>query len=153
MLAAMATHAKQLETAEVAYAAINEADKVHYIQYIRELPSKEARNAEMAVLTGNYQDAENILLQAGLSFRAILLNIYLHQWEKALDLAIKHKTHVDTVLAYRMKYLNRFDKEENVKKFQQYMNEVDIDWEKIATKIEAEFQKESETNRKTAGVR
>ena len=28
MLAAMATHAKQLETAEVAYAAINEADKV-----------------------------------------------------------------------------------------------------------------------------
>ena len=30
MLAAMATHAKQLETAEVAYAAINEADKVHF---------------------------------------------------------------------------------------------------------------------------
>ena len=28
MLAAMSTHAKQLETAEVAYAAINEADKV-----------------------------------------------------------------------------------------------------------------------------
>ena len=50
----------------------------------------------MAVLTGNYQDAENILLQAGLILRAILLNIYLHQWEKALDLAIKHKTHVDT---------------------------------------------------------
>ena len=33
--------------------------------------------------------------------RAILLNIYLHQWERALDLAVKHKTHVDTVLAYR----------------------------------------------------
>ena len=86
MLAAMATHSKQLETAEVAYSAINEADKVHYIQYIKELPSKEARNAEMAVLTGNYQDAENILLQGGLIFRAILLNVYLHQWEKALDL-------------------------------------------------------------------
>ena len=41
MLAAMATHSKQLETAEVAYSAINEADKVHYIQYIKELPSKE----------------------------------------------------------------------------------------------------------------
>ncbi len=144
MLAAMATHAKELETAEVAYAAINEADKVHYIQYIKELPSKEARNAEMAVLTGNYQDAENILLQAGLSFRAILLNIYLHQWEKALDLAIKHKTHVDTVLAYRTKHLNRFDKEEHIKKFQQYFNEVEIDWEKIAAKMEAEFLKENE---------
>ena len=71
---------------QVAYSAINEADKVHYIQYIKELPSKEARNAEMAVLTGNYQDAENILLQGGLIFRAILLNVYLHQWEKALDL-------------------------------------------------------------------
>ena len=48
----MATHAKHLETAEVAYSAIMEADKVHYIQYIRELPIKEVRNAEMAVLTG-----------------------------------------------------------------------------------------------------
>ena len=48
----MATHSKHLETAEVAYSAIMEADKVHYIQYIRELPVKEVRNAEMAVLTG-----------------------------------------------------------------------------------------------------
>jgi len=39
--------------------------------------------------------------QAGLVFRAILMNVYLHQWERALDLAIKNKTHVDTVLAYR----------------------------------------------------
>ena len=144
MLAAMATRAKQLETAEVAYAMINEADKVHYIQYIRELPSKEARNAEMAVLTGNYQDAENILLQAGLTFRAILLNIYLHQWEKALDLAIEHKTHVDTVLAYRIKYLNRFEREESIKKYTQYMDEVEIDWEKIAAKIEVDLKKEGE---------
>ena len=52
-LAGMSTHAKHLETAEVAYSAIMEADKVHYIQYIRELPIKEVRNAEMAVLTGN----------------------------------------------------------------------------------------------------
>ena len=46
---------RDLETAEIAYSAIQEADKVHYIQYIKEQPSKEARNAEMAVLTGNYQ--------------------------------------------------------------------------------------------------
>ena len=74
-----------------------------------------------------------MLLQAGLVFRAVLLNVYLHQWERALDLAVKvqtdiccanivnffdgevkklnilfqHKTHVDTVLAYRLKYLAR----------------------------------------------
>ena len=52
-LAAMATHAKHLETAEVAYSAIMEADKVHYIQYIKDLPLKELRNAEMSVLTEN----------------------------------------------------------------------------------------------------
>ena len=99
--------ARHLDTAEVAYAAIQEADKVHYIQYIKGLPLQEARNAEMAVMTGHYQDAENLLLQAGLTFRAVLLNIFLHQWERALDLAIRHKTHVDTVLAYRLKYLAR----------------------------------------------
>ena len=88
-LAGMSLHARVLATAEVAYAAIQEADKVHYIQYIKELPLKDVRNAEMAVMTGHYQDAENILLQAGLTFRAILLNIHLHQWERALDLSIK----------------------------------------------------------------
>ena len=104
-LAGLAVHSKQLDTAEVAYAAIQEADKVlrclnemltvmfseqvYYIQYIKELPLKEARAAEMAVMTGHYQDAENLLLQSGLIFRAVLLNIYLHQWERALDLAVK----------------------------------------------------------------
>ena len=38
--------------------------QVYYIQYIKELPLKEARAAEMAVMTGHYQDAENMLLQA-----------------------------------------------------------------------------------------
>ena len=174
----MATHSKHLETAEVAYSAIMEADKVHYIQYIRELPVKEVRNAEMAVLTGindfeigfwsiaihlvlnvfklgklffaniiilgNYADAETILLQAGLTFRAILMNIHLHQWEKALDLSIKHKTHVDTVLAYRIKHLQRCDAEETIDKYNAYMKEVDVDWEKVAQKVESEFQKERE---------
>jgi intraflagellar transport protein 80 len=141
-LAGMATQARHLDTAEAAYSAIQEADKVHYIQYIRELPLKEARDAEMAVLTGNYQDAENILLQAGLTFRAILLNIYLHQWDRALDLAIKHKTHVDTVLAFRVKHLARWEKEETLPKYKQYMKEVEIDWDKIAAKIDDEYYKE-----------
>lgn len=148
-LAGISTQARHLETAEVSYSAIQEADKVHYIQYIKELPSKEAQNAEMAVLTGNYQDAENILLQAGLTFRAILLNIYLHQWDRALDLAIKHKTHVDTVLAYRVKHLNRCDKDETIPRYIQYMKEVDIDWEKIGAKIEEEYHKEREMGGRT----
>ena len=39
--------------------------------------------------------------------------ILLHQCEKALELAMKNKTHEVTVLAYRLKYLARCDKEEN----------------------------------------
>jgi len=106
-LAGMAVTAKQLNTAEIAYTNLQEADKVYYIQYIRELPLKEVRAAEMSVLSGNYQDAESTLLQSGLIFRAILLNIYLHNWERGLDLAVKHRTHVDTVLAYRLKLIGK----------------------------------------------
>jgi len=31
---------------------------------------------------------------------------------RALELAVKHKTHVDTVLAHRQKFLQNFDKRE-----------------------------------------
>ena len=70
--------------------------------------------------------------------------MYLHQWERALDLAVRHKTHVDTVLAYRVKHLERCDKEETLKKYQQYMKEVEIDWDQIAAKLEDEFLKEKD---------
>ena len=43
---------------------------------------KDARNAEMALLCGSPQDAEAILLQAGLTFRAIMLNVQLYNWDR-----------------------------------------------------------------------
>ncbi|CAH1781800.1 unnamed protein product [Owenia fusiformis] len=143
-LAAMAAYNKELSTAEIAYAAINQADKVQYILHIKDIPSKEARNAEMALLCGNTQDAEGILLQGGLIFRGIMMNIQLYNWDRALELAVKHKTHVDTVLAYRKRYLGQFDRKEKNKRFLQYSEGVEIDWEKIETKIEMEYQKERE---------
>lgn len=39
---------------------------------------------------------------------------------RALELAVKHKTHVDTVLAYRQKYLDDFCKKETNQRFLQY---------------------------------
>ena len=39
---------------------------------------------------------------------------------RALELAVKHKTHVDTVLAYRQKYLQDFGLEESDNVFLQY---------------------------------
>ncbi|XP_027217373.1 intraflagellar transport protein 80 homolog [Penaeus vannamei] len=143
-LAAMATAYKELNTAEVAYAAINEVDKVQYIHYIREIPIKEARMAEMALMGGHISDAESILLQSGLYFRAIMLNLTTYNFERALQLAIKHRTHVDTVIAFRQRYLVRFNKKESSKAFQQYEKQVEVDWKKIQEKIELEFQTERE---------
>merc|ERR1719505_50896 len=97
----------------------------------------------MALFCRQPQEAETILLQANLVYRAIQMNIDLYNWERALELAVKHKTHVDTVLAYRQKYLDGFDRKETSKRFQQYAEGVEVDWEKINAKIEMELQKEA----------
>lgn len=49
---------------------------------------------------------------------------------RALELAVKHKTHVDTVLAYRQKYLNDFNKKETNERFLQYAEGVSscVNW-------------------------
>lgn len=60
---------------------------------------------------------------------------------RALDLAIKYKTHVDTVLAYRQKYLQSLDRPETDEKFLK-MRDVAIDWAAIQAKIEQENKKE-----------
>ncbi|XP_069831369.1 intraflagellar transport protein 80 homolog isoform X2 [Dendropsophus ebraccatus] len=143
-LAAMAIANKDMSTAEIAYAAIGEIDKVQYINSIKDLPSKESRLAHIQLFSGNFQDAEAIILQAGLIYQAIQLNIDSYNWERALELAVKHKTHVDTVLAYRQKFLNDFNKKETNKRFLQYAEGVEVDWEKIRAKIEMELVKERE---------
>ena len=65
-----------------------QADKVQFLQGIKDIPTKEARNAEMAVFSGQPQDAEAILLQAGLIFRAIMLNVQLFNWDRSVTLHI-----------------------------------------------------------------
>jgi intraflagellar transport protein 80 len=44
----------------------------------------------------------------------------------ALDLAVKHKTHLDTVVAYRKRYLDRFERPETNKKFLQFEENVSL---------------------------
>ncbi|RZF37993.1 hypothetical protein LSTR_LSTR006392 [Laodelphax striatellus] len=141
-LAAMAVKAKHLTTAEEAYAAINQVDKVAYIQHIKKIPLPAAQLAEMSLLGGNVQDAESLLLQNGLVFRAIMTNLLTHNWNRALELAVKHKTHVDTVLLHRKQYLSAFDKTETNRRFMQFTNEVDLDEDKIEQKIAFEYEKE-----------
>ena len=74
---------------------------MQFINYVKELPSEQSRNASFALYCKRINEAEQILLQAKLFYRAIKMNIKLFRWDRALELALQHKTHVDTVLAYR----------------------------------------------------
>ena len=100
--------------------------QVEYIQSIKAIPSEEGKQAELALFRRHPDEAERILLQASppLAYRAIKLNINLFRWARALDLALKHKVHIDTVLAYRQKYLQSFQREEVNQKFLQYFKQV-----------------------------
>uniref|UniRef100_A0AAV2J5C6 Intraflagellar transport 80 n=1 Tax=Knipowitschia caucasica TaxID=637954 RepID=A0AAV2J5C6_KNICA len=143
-LAGMAMASKELTTSEMAYAAIGELPRVQYIRFIKEQASKESCLAHMLLFGGQVAEAEAVLLQAGLVYQAIQVNIDLFNWERALELAVKHKTHVDTVLAFREKFLQKFGRKESNKSFLQYAEGVDVDWEKIQVKIEMEISKERE---------
>lgn len=149
-LAGMAMANRDLNTAEMAYAAIGELPRVQYINFIKEQPSKESSLAHMLMFSGHFQEAEATLLQAGLIYQAIQVNIDLFNWNRALELAVKHKTHVDTVLAYRGKFLQTFGRKETNKRFLQYSEGVEVDWEKIQAKIEMELSKEREKAANTA---
>ena len=101
---------------------------MEYIQYIKSIPSEEGRLAEMALFRRQPEEAERILLQSSppLVHRAIKLNLSLYKWSRALDLAIKYRSHVDTVLGYRQRHLDEFNKQEKNAKFLQYAAEVRI---------------------------
>jgi intraflagellar transport protein 80 len=54
-LAAMAVAGKELHTAEVAYAAIDQVDKLLYMCHIKELPTIEARESELLRMRFSFQ--------------------------------------------------------------------------------------------------
>ena len=143
-LAVMALAEKELSTAEVAFAAIDEVHKLQYVLQIKDIPTVEGRNAELALWRRRTDEAEGILLGAKLYYRAIDLNMRLFRWEAALKLALKHQTHVDTVLAMRARYMAGMGREEAPdSEFLKYRQEISIDWDTIKKKIDAEIEKEA----------
>lgn len=137
-LAAMSIYQRELNTVEIALAAIDEADKVQFINYVKELPSEPARNAALAVYQKRIPEAEQILLQARLYYRAIKLNIKMYKWDRALEIAVNNKTHVDTVVAYRKRFLQMYQREETNEKFKQFSKDFQVEWETVKTKIRAD---------------
>ena len=138
----MAIFQRELNTVEIALAAIDEADKVQFINYVKELPSEPARNAALAVYQKKIPEAEQILLAARLYYRAIKLNIKLYKWDRALEIAVNNKTHVDTVIAYRKRFLQMYQREETNEKFKQFARDIQVDWETVKTKIRADKERE-----------
>ena len=140
-LAGTAAYGKQLSTAHVAYSAINEAEKVELLSAVAESQGKELRAAELALSKGAWREAEGLLLQAGLVARAIMLNISLYRWNRALELAVKHKQQVDTVLGFRQCFLEDFQRKETEKLFIEYNGEVEVDMDHIMQRLEKDLKK------------
>ncbi len=143
-LAGMALAKKQLDMAESSLAELNEVAKVEYIQAIKQIPSDEGKNAELALFKRQPDEAERILLQASppLIYRAIKMNLLLYRWSRALELALKYKTHLETVVAYRSRHLEEFGKQETNKNFLQYGASVEVDWEQVTAAENAELETE-----------
>jgi len=143
-LAAIAIQKRELETAEIALAELNEVPKFEYIQYIRSIPSEEGRQAGLALYRRAPEEAERILLSANppLVYRAIKMNIELYRWHRALELALKHKVHLDTLLAYRSKYNEAFEREEKDAKFISLANQVKFTWPEVEEKEAQELEEE-----------
>lgn len=52
-------------------------------------------------------------------YRAVKLHIRLFNWERALEVAVRAKAHVDTVLWYRARYLAASRASETLPRFAQ----------------------------------
>jgi len=142
-LAGLALAERELSTAESAYGAIQQADRVEFIQHLREVPTEEGRAAELSVFAGEFEVGEEILLRAGLVWRALDLNMAMFRWPRALELAVQHKTHVDTVLLRRAEYLAAAGLEESDAKFLQYGGKVPLDKEAVESKVRQEYEAEA----------
>jgi len=147
-LAAMAIQARELNTLEIALAAIDEVDKVQYISHVNNLPDDVLKSAELSLFCRKPEEALGTLLQNQRIFRAIKMCIRLHRWDAALELAVQHKTHIDTVLAYRQRHLEQMKREESNAKFIQFNGEVIVNWETVKQKVAME----KEDERRAAGM-
>lgn len=61
------------------------------------------------------------------------MDVDVHLVSRALELAVKHKTHVDTLLAYRQKFLQKFGRKETNKRFLQYAD--GVSWNSLSAAL------------------
>ena len=142
ILAAVAVKNAELTTAGVAYGALQELDKVRYIESVKKTVTPEGRQAALAVFTRRADEAERILLQAGLVYRAIDMHIRLHDWERALALAQERSSHIDTVLCKRADFLEEMKMKETSDRFRAATSKITFDKAMVEEKIRHEIEEE-----------
>ena len=72
-----------------------------------------------------------------------MVNIRTFRWERALQIAQKHKSHVATVLLERSKYLTRTGKAETDKQYLQCTADVAVDEAQVQQQVQQELAEEA----------
>ncbi|VDM17217.1 unnamed protein product [Hydatigera taeniaeformis] len=142
-LAGLAMVTRRLDLAEDAYAALNKPDKVEHIKSIREMPSKEAQSAQTLLLAGQPKEAERTLLQAGLHFNAVMINLAQFKWERALELAGKNEMSTAIVLSTRHHYLSKIGRSESIQLFLTSQQQKIMDEDTLKRAVAEGYQKEA----------
>lgn len=141
-LAVYAMDANELDAASIAYANLEQIEKVKFIQKVKKTPAEPLRNAELKLFKRQIVDAENVLISNGFIYRAVDLSLRVFDWDKALSLALEHRTHVDTVLYFRSEYLKNSKKKEDKPAFIAAAREVEVVEKQIKLKIIQERERE-----------
>jgi len=99
---------------------------VAQVEYLRDLLKKtgEERSAGLSVFRGQFSEGEQILLNCGKVLKAIRLCCNVFRFERALEISLRFKTHVDSVLYLRKKYLEYAQRPETNPDFLKYNKEV-----------------------------
>mmetsp|Transcript_10313 Transcript_10313/g.18966 ORF Transcript_10313/g.18966 Transcript_10313/m.18966 type:complete len:783 (+) Transcript_10313:217-2565(+) len=89
VLAGKALDKCHLDSAEIGLASLQNVAKLNYILYIKDLSNEKARVAELALYKRDMKAAESVLLQANppMLYRAIKINIRMHKWDRAKQIA------------------------------------------------------------------
>ncbi|CAK5051700.1 unnamed protein product [Meloidogyne enterolobii] len=152
-LAGLALAEKSFTIAEICYGQLKEvciAEKLLSLAELRSQPNPQLRSFQIALFGGRLREAESALLKSGHFFRAIMLNLSVFRFERALELALNsserqtngNKEHLDTVIGYRQRYLDLLGHSETNSKFLKYLSQVEVDWPHIFEKIREDNAKD-----------
>ncbi|ETN75681.1 hypothetical protein NECAME_12181 [Necator americanus] len=78
----------------------------------------------MVLLAGKVSEADSLLEKGGSVYQAIMLNVIMLRWSRALDLAIKYKSFLEIVMGFRQRYLEKLGREETDEKFLRHKGDV-----------------------------